>query len=267
MLVVAVMATAWYGVSELQIHQYLKGFSNAIVPQAASPQQKVEAILSWMSEGPSDLGVGHSQNLPPRDSEETVNSQHLVEVCGSATNAFLFLSRSAGLEVRRLLLLTPEHTTKHVVAEVYLDGRWVIVDPAYHILMKDARGNLLTRKDLQNPEALREATSALPDYRPEYSYERCAYVSLAALPFHGAGVQKFLDRLFPGWDESWDWSLPLERRSFLYFLISASSLIFFVFVRTILAWVADHYLNVPRFHLLAELARATISFFRAPEIR
>lgn len=226
LLAVTLVATIWSGVSEFYIRQYLKGFSNAIVPQAASPQQKVEAILAWMSEGPPRLGADHSENLSPRDSEETVNYQHLLEVCGSATNAFLFLSRSAGLETRRLLLLTSEQTTKHVAAEVYLNGRWVIVDPSYRVLMKDARGNLLTRKELQNPETLREATSSLPDYRPEYTYERCAHLSLGALPFHGASVQKLLDRLIPGWDEYLDSSLPLERRSFLYFFVSASSLIF-----------------------------------------
>ncbi len=265
LLAVVLVATIWSGVSEFYVRQYLKGFSNAIVPQAASPQQKVEAILAWMSEGPPRLRADHSEDLSPRDSEETVNYQHLIEVCGSATNAFLFLSRSAGLETRRLLLLTPEHTTKHVVAEVYLNGRWVIVDPAYRVVMKDARGNLLTRKDLQNPETLREATRSLADYRPEYTYERCAHLSLTGLPFHGASVQKLLDRLIPGWDEYLDSSVPLERRSFLYFFVSVSSLIFLVLLRAVLAWMADHYLHVPRYHLLANLGRATISFFRVPE--
>ena len=98
---------------------------------------------------------------------------------------------------------------------MYLNGRWVIVDPGYRVVMKVARGNLFTRKDLQNPEKLREATRSLADYRPEYTYERCAHVNLAPLPFRGTRIQKFLDRLFPGWDESLDWSLPFERRSFL----------------------------------------------------
>jgi hypothetical protein len=178
----------------------------------------------------------------------------LLDVCGSGTNAFLNLSRSAGLEARRLLLLTPEHTAKHVVAEVHLNGRWVIVDPAYHVLMKDARGNLLTRKDLQNPETLREATGSLPHYLPEYTYERFAHVRLAALPFYGTGVRKLLDPFLPRWEEYLDWSLLLERRSFLYLFISANSLIFLLLVRAVLAWVADHYLQVPRFHLLATWA-------------
>jgi hypothetical protein len=154
-----------------------------------------------------------------------------------------------------------------VVAEVHLEGRWVIVDPAYRVLMKDSRGNLLTRKDLQNPETLREATSSLPSCLPEYSYERFAHLRLAALPFYATGVRKLLDRFFPGWEEHLGWGLLLERRSFLYLFISAISLIFLVLVRVVLARVADHYLQVPRFHLLANLSRATISFFKVPEMK
>ena len=267
LLAVALVATVWSGVWEFSVRQYLKGFSDAIVPESASPQQKVEDILAWMNKGLQRLSTDHPENLSPRDPLDTLNYQQLLEVCGSATNAFLNLSRSAGLETRRLLLLTPERTAKHVVAEVHLDGRWVIVDPAYRVLMKDARGNLLTRKDLQNLETLRKATSSLPHYSPEYTYERFAHVRLAALPFHGTGVRKLLDRFFPSWEEYLDWNLLLERRSFLYLFISAISLIFLVLVRAVLAWVADHYLQVPRFHLLANLGRATISFFRAPEMK
>ena len=104
-------------------------------------------------------------------------------------------------------------------------------------------------------------------YPSEYTFERFAHGRLAALPFHGTEVRKLLDRLFPSWEEYLDWNLLLERRSFLYLFISANSLIFVVLVRMVLAWVADHYLHVPRFHFLANLGRAAIAFFRAPEMK
>ena len=72
------------------------------------------------------------------------------------------LSRSAGLSARRLLLLTPERTTKHVVAEVLVDGRWIIVDPTYRTILRDAQGHTLTRKDLQNPAIFAQATGSHP---------------------------------------------------------------------------------------------------------
>jgi transglutaminase-like putative cysteine protease len=261
------VATIWTGVWEFSVRQYLQGFSDAVVPEATGAQQKVEAILAWMRNGPPRLEAQNSANLSLRDPENTLNYRQLLAVCGSATNAFLNLSRSAGLQTRRLLLLTAERTTKHVVAEVNLDGRWVIVDPTYRAFLKDAHGNLLTRKDLQNPEIFRQATSVLPGYLPEYNYERFAHVRIGALPFHGSQVRKLLDRVFPAWDDYLDWSLLLERRSFLYLFVSASALIVFLLMRLVLGWLADHHLRVPRFHLRTNLGRATAAFFSTPEIK
>ena len=267
LLAVALVATAYGTVWEISVRRYLRGFSDAIVPEAAPPQQKAEAILAWMQNGPPRFETAHPTQLSPRDPEDTLNYKQLLEVCGSATNAFLNLSRSAGLQTRRLLLLTPQRTTKHVVAEVNLDGRWVIVDATYRAFLKDAEGNLLTRKDLQNPVIFREATGVLPHYPAEYTYDRFAHVRIGALPFYGSNVRLMLDRFFPGWDEYLDWSLLLERRSFAWLFFSSTSLVFFMLMRLVLGWLADHHLRVPRFHLRANLSRATAAFFTSPEIK
>jgi hypothetical protein len=267
LLALAILATAWTGVWEYSVRQYLKGFSDAIVPEASSPQQKVEAILSWIRFGPPRQEAPSAADLSPRDPQDTLNYRQLLAVCGSATNAFLNLSRSTGLQARRLLLLSPEKTSKHVVAEVYLDGRWIIVDATYRVIMKDAKGRLLTRTDLQNPQIFQEATSLIPRYIPEYSYESYAHVRIAALPFHGFHIRELLDRTFPGWDEYFDWSLLLERRSFFDLFLSVNALIFLLFSRIFLAWLADHHLRIPRFHFRENLGRATAAFFTSPEIK
>jgi Transglutaminase-like superfamily len=267
LLAVALLATAYSGVWEISVRRYLRGFSDAIVPEIATPQQKAEAILGWMLNGPPRLVATHPARLSARDPEDTLNYRELLEVCGSATNAFLNLSRSAGVPTRRLLLLTPERTTKHVVAEVNVDGRWVIVDATYRAFLKDAKGNLLTRKDLQDPEIFRQATSVLASYPPEYTYERFAHVRLTRLPLHGVNVRGLLDRVFPAWDEYVDWSLLLERRSLAWLVVSAIALLFSLMMRFVLGWLADHHLLVPRFHLRANLSRATAAFFTTPEIK
>jgi len=267
LLVVALAGTIFAGVWEFSTRHYLKGFSDAIVPEAAAPRQKAEAILAWMRNGPPRLETDQVNELSPRDPNETLNYRQLLQVCGSATNAFLNLARSAGLNARRLLLLTPERTANHVVAELELNSRWVIVDPAYRTFMKDAHGNLLTRKDLQNPEIFRQATSQVPGYLPQYNYERFAHVRLGALPFRGTGVRQALDAVLPNWDEFLDWSLLLERRSFLYLFLSANLLVVLVLARTVLGWLADHRLKIPRFRLRANLSRATAAFFTTPEIK
>ena len=267
LLVLSLVGTLCTGIWEHSVRQYLKGFSDAIIPEDSSSQEKAEAILAWMSYGPPRREAPNTSALSAHDPTDTLNYRQLLEVCGSATNAFLNLSRSSGLEARRLLLLSPDHTAKHVVAEVHLDGRWIIVDATYRAMMKDAQGRLLTRADLQDPRLFQEAAAHISGYISAYSYERVAHVRVGALPVLGPFLRRILDTVLPGWDESLDWSLLLERRSFAYFFLAVWALIFFLLLRIVLAWLADHRLRIPRLRLRTSLARATATFFSTPEIK
>jgi len=84
---------------EYSVRQYLKGFSDAVVPAAASPEQKVEAILNWMRSGAPRPVAANPEEFSKRDPEATLNYEQLLAVCGTATNAFLNLSRSAGVAI------------------------------------------------------------------------------------------------------------------------------------------------------------------------
>lgn len=258
-----VYAAGW----EYSVRQYLNGFSDAIVPAAATPEQKVEAILNWMKSGPPRAVAADPDALQKRDPETTLNYKQLLNICGTATNAFLNLARSSGLNTRRLLLLTPERTTKHVVAEVLLDDKWVIVDPTYRIVMRDKQGHLLTRRDLQNLETFAQATSVVPNYPADYNYKAFAHVRLARLPLQGLGMRRMLDKIYPGWDEVFDWSLLLERESFFVLCLFVAGSLFFLVMREVLAWLADRRLKIARFHLRAHFAKAGAAFFGAPEIK
>lgn len=266
-LVLSLLATVFTGIWEHSVRQYLKGFSDAIIPEDSSSRQKAEAILAWMSYGPPRREAADASALSSHDPSDTLNYRQLLEVCGSATNAFLNLSRSSGLEARRLLLLSPDRTAKHVVAEVRLDDRWVIVDATYRAMMKNAQGKLLTRADLQDPRLFQEAVSRIPGYIPAYSFERVAHVRVGALPVLGPVLSRSLDAVLPGWDESLEWSLLLERRSFADFFLSVWALLFFLLLRFVLAWLADHRLRIPRLRLRASITRATETFFSPPEIK
>jgi hypothetical protein len=267
LLSLALVCTIVTGVREYSVRRYLSGFSDAIVPQAAAPLEKVEAILAWMRDGPPRLEAQDPNRLSAHDPTDTLNYRQLLAVCGSATNAFLNLSRSAGLETRRLLLLTPARTTKHVVAEVLLERRWVIVDPTYRVILKNSHGDFLTGRELQDPAIFREATSLIPNYVPDYNYENFAHVRLATVPWRGFHIRRQLDRFFPGWDEYLDWSLLLERRSFLSFFLAVNSLLGLLLLRVIFAFLADHHFRVPRFRLRHHLGRAIAAFFSTPEIK
>lgn len=267
LLLLAVAAFIYSGGWEYSVRRYLDGFSDAIVPDSEPAEQQVRAILDWMRRGPPRLVASDPSTLSGRDPETTLNYQQLLSVCGTATNAFLNLARSNGLSARRLLLLTPEGKTKHVVAEVLIDRRWAVADPAYRILLRDAKGRLLTREELRDPAVFAEATSAVPNYPKDYTYEKFAHVRLTRLPMQGFHLRWILDKILPGWEERLDWTLLLERESF--FALCASAFAFFVFVlaRILLGWYADHRLKIPRFRLRSQFLRAGTTFFRVPEIK
>ena len=267
LLALAFSALIYSCVREYSVRRYLDGFSDAIVPNVLPAERKVNAILSWMRAEPSRAISASPDALALRDPQITLNYRQLLNVCGTATNAFLNLARSSDLHVRRLLLLTPDHRTKHVVAEVLIDDRWIIVDPTYRIIMKDAKGRYLTRQDLRNPAVFSEAVNAIPNYPREYNFENFAHVRLARLPLDGFHLRGLLDRVYPGWDEVIDWSLLLERESFFYVVASAGALVFFLLMRTLLGWYADRRLRIPRFHLRENAVRAGAAFLSAPEIK
>jgi hypothetical protein len=267
LLLLVVVSSVYAGFREYSVRQYLKGFSDAVVPESATPVQKVAAILTWMQNGPSRYVAPDPTELSKRDPQDTLNYQQLLSVCGTATNAFLNLARSGGLNVRRLLLLTPGRNTKHVVAEVQIDDRWVVVDPTTRAVFRDAHGQYLTRTDLRNPAIFADATTRMPGYPKDYSFEHFAHVRLAKLPLDGMGIRAALDRLMPGWDDAVDWSLLLERESFLMFIVSLCLMVFFLLFRVALAWYADRRLRIPRFHLREHALRAGVAFFFTPEIK
>jgi hypothetical protein len=267
LLLIALLAVIYSSGWEFSVRRYLDGFSDAIVPASEPAERQVEAILDWMRKGPPRLVAANPSALPARDPQTTLNYQQLLSVCGTATNAFLNLAHSNGLNVRRLLLFAPDGRTKHVVAEVLIDRRWVIVDPAYRLLMRDAKGRLLTREDLRDPAIFAEASSVVPHYPKDYTYESFAHVRLARVPMLGFLLRWMLDRTLPNWEEEFDWALLLERESFFVLCASACALLFFLLLRIFLAWYADHRLNIPRFRLRSQFLRAGTTFFRAPEIK
>jgi hypothetical protein len=267
LLAIAFVALIYSCVREYSVRRYLDGFSDAIVPDVLPDEQKVNAILSWMRAEPSRAIASSPDSLALRDPEMTLNYRQLLNVCGTATNAFLNLARSSDLRVRRSLLLTPDRSTKHVVAEVLIGDRWIIVDPTYRVIMKDAGGRYLTRQDLRNPAIFAEAVNAIPNYPRQYNFENFAHVRLERLPLAGFHLRGLLDRVYPGWDEAIDWSLLLERESFFYIVTSATALAFFLFMRTLLGWYADRRLRIPRFHLREHAVRAGAAFLSAPEIK
>jgi len=266
-LIGSLLAVVYSGSWEYSVRRYLEGFSDAIVPVGATPEKRVQAILDWMRTGPPRSEELSPTGLAMRDPEKTLNYQQLLTVCGTATNAFLNLARSSNLPARRLLLLTADRNTKHVVAEVQLNGRWIVVDPTYRVILRNAAGEMVTRNDLKDPQTFSEVIAKIPGYPAEYNYQNYAHVRVARLPLQGFQLRPVLDRIFPGWDENLDWSLLLERESFFVLCMFIAGSLFSLTLREAMAWYSDRRLKIPRFHLREHFARAGAAFFGAPEIK
>jgi hypothetical protein len=258
-VIFAIYAMGW----ELSTRRYLKGFSDAIVPASAPAEDKIESVLAWMARGPTRLPNGPSPLVPDRDPTDTLNYAALLKVCGTATNAFINLLDTGNVPVRRLLLVDEQENSKHVVAEVLVNGRWIIVDPAYRLVMRDENGHTLTREQLTNPALFAAVTGKIPRYDPSYTFDRTAHVRVARLRIFGTPLRQILDRFFPSWADSPFVTLLVERESFAAVIASILFVIFLLFARVSLRWIGEHRLNLRLLRARYQFQRSVSAFFNA----
>ena len=209
--------------------RYLRGFADAIVPLNGSAQDKTEALLGWFRDEPKRNTFPTSESdglLHDRDPVNIVQNTYLLKVCGTATNAFMNLANAAGLKSRRLLLLDQTGSTKHVVAEVQWDDRWIVVNPQLGLIYKDQLGRALTKEELRNPQVFQDSISRMPGYDPAYTFEDTVHIHLSRIPVVGRLLRSVLRRLAPNWEESINWSYFPENPSLWPLAISFPLLIF-----------------------------------------
>jgi hypothetical protein len=271
---------AWYGVNGLLIfaivlsiysigweystRRYLKGFSDAIVPVSAPPDEKIQAILTWMAHGPARQMEGPDASVPDRDPTETLNYHALLQVCGSATNAFINLADSGGIEARRLLLLDSRKLTKHVSAEVRVDNRWIVVDPAFRVILRGTDGKPLTRELLKDPAIFAAATRNIAGYDSNYNYGLTAHIRLGRLGIVGRPLRVVLDGVLPGWEDSATTSLLAERESLAFMLVSVCLVVFLTLLRVPLRWYGEKRLGVRTLRVRELIRRAFDAFVDTP---
>jgi hypothetical protein len=256
-LLIASLAAVVYAFSwEFSTRSYLKGFSDAIIPASDNDEQKVEAILLWMVHGPARRTAADPSGLAARNPEDTLNIERLLEVCGTATNAFVNLAQSSGLHARRLLLLDEQRSSKHVVVEVLINGRWVVADPAYRALLRLPNGHLVTSAELKDPVTLHAATQSIPDYPVSYTYASTSHVRLRRIPLVGKYLRPILNFVWPNWEETINWTLLVERESFAMLVASIFLVCFALVGRFLLGWYCAHRLAIARVRLRDQLLRA-----------
>ena len=124
---------------------YLDALAARLTDGAATPEDAVEAVIRFLQ----DAVFHHPLRQPP----VSLDVAELLEVgegrCGHVARIAVDLLRRAGFGARTRQLL------RHIVAEVFLDGEWRLVDPdAFKngIVPRRRDGSLLTMRDLEeNP--------------------------------------------------------------------------------------------------------------------
>ena len=265
LLILSILMVAYSAVWEYSTRRYLKGFADAVVPASATAEQKIEAILNWMSNGPARLESDPAAVSSTRDPVETLNYASLLQVCGSATNAFVNLADSAGLTARRLLLLDSHQMTRHVVAEVLVGNRWIVVDPAFRVILRDTGGRYLTHQQLTDFAVFAAATNGIRGYNPAYTFDRTSHIRLSRLGPVGHLLRYTLDHVLLGWDDSATMTLMLERQSFTALVISMALAMFLILLRIFLAWYADTRLKIRRLRVRQRLTQVGGAFLDAAE--
>jgi hypothetical protein len=152
-----------------------------------------------------------------------------------------------------------------VVAEVQFDGRWVVVDPAFRVLFRDAQGQVLTKEQLRNPIVFREATQIVPNYPQSYTYEATSQINLSRIPVIGKRLRPILDRMLPRWEDQFDWTSILERESYAVVVIALLGLLCSVGLRFLFSWYGDRHFGVWRVRLREGLRNAAAAWFAFPE--
>jgi Transglutaminase-like superfamily len=226
---------------EYSTRKYLRGFSDAIIPASATPLDKAQTILDWMAHGP-DRAPGPGM-ISDRDPSDTLNYRSLLRVCGTATNAFVNVANASGLPARRLLLLDDQRMAKHVVAEVLIGTRWVIVDPSFRVIPRGADGEPLTREQLQDPATFRFAVSKIPNYNLSYDYRSTVHLRMSRVPFGGA-ARTVLRSFVPKWEDSVYTTLLVERESFAALVLAFFSFVVLFFTRMTLRVIGERHLGM-----------------------
>jgi hypothetical protein len=245
---------------------YLKGFSDAMVPVNAAPIDKIESILAWMANGPHQQSTA-ALEMNPRDPEETLNYRDLLRVCGTATNAFINIARSSDLQARRLLLTDHWGHVVHVVAEVQVDGQWIVVDPLFQSIMRDSNGHTLTRRELSDPATLAIATRNFPGYDlTKYRYDRTERVRLAKIPLIGNLLRPVASH-WPNWSDSTFWTMLVERESFGIMILSFVIFVFLLFFRVALRWYAEKHLGLRVSRIRTRLTHMGAAWSKGGEIQ
>lgn len=167
--------------------------SSQVCNKGMPARQRLDALVAWARE---DIAPRRSAPFVPPPASVRILEKLFTPFprralkgrlhCGSASNLFCAVAATAGLRTRTAFLHQDADVTgrspSHVVVECLVDGRWVVVDPLFGLLVRLPDGEPVTVEDLdRKPQLL---TSAVPDDYPldVYNYHYVTRVNWHSVP-------------------------------------------------------------------------------------
>lgn len=135
----------------------IKQVSNDVCAHANTIEEKVMALSHYVH---AKLKPDASKGIPATAQLSTMDRLDSgVGWCNHQAGVFMRLAEAQGIKTRMLYLLNDEGTASHhTIAEAFVGGRWVIIDPMFDLEIYNAKGELVSCEDvLLHPKLLRSA--------------------------------------------------------------------------------------------------------------
>lgn len=138
--------------------------------------RKTHTMLAPLSDGIANgsivdvSGLAHYRNL--LFGSVAVPAVVPTGACGSFSGVAVKLLKTAGFPVRFVQMLDrddPDGLAHHIIVEALVDNRWVICDPLYDLVFRDADGRLLGFDEIRRDWPALKAQCP-PDYDMRYDY-------------------------------------------------------------------------------------------------
>ena len=153
-LVALTLATSAYARSPQQDREVLKQMSdNIVAPLGDVPMYtKVNVLSQFIATKmkPVNARVGLQEITATSDTPILDRIMFGSGWCNHQAEAFIVLASFQHIKTRLVFLMNKDATASHhSIAEAWVDGRWVIVDPMFNIDIKNAEGLPISRDDVR----------------------------------------------------------------------------------------------------------------------
>jgi transglutaminase-like putative cysteine protease len=138
-----------YSPTRIKYHKGARPDLEKIVEQfdGATPTERARQAMHWVA-----TKVVHPHHVGPTPPDRALTEEGLIEsecgYCNEQARVFIGLCEVMEIPARLLFLFHANEVCGHTIAEAYLDGRWVMFDITFDVVVTLPDGRLAEGRDL-----------------------------------------------------------------------------------------------------------------------